>query len=489
MTGSALHRRWRAPLAGPALACASVLFTLTAIELTLWVVDYRYSPLAFLPPATRADARPLHMGLQSGLAGNDVTMFDPELLWVPRPGWRLSPGGPVEINAQRLRGAEAPGPKRPGDFVILALGDSNTAGPLDRPDHWPADLQHLPDLNRSDRSIRVLNAGVYGYTSFQGLRRLRQLLRCEPDLVFVSFGANDGHTVRVADDEYASRTRWLQRLAWFRFAPPLAQRLWDLKDRRHDRAGNTLRVDPLAYRRNLAEIVDLARTQRAAVVLLTRPYLTRRASPTDWMFYAPRYRALTCEVAREKGVPCLDVYAAFDGRAELFADSSHFNRAGFQEMAEYLLAHLARTGVVTPEHLRAPSVDLGAAPDNWPEIRAGWWPAEPWGTSALRGRWTSGNACVELERGGAEGSLGVDFTFHNPSNETELRVVANGTVVGSLRGANGRHRLRADLRAVPGRSLSVCLAVEPTFVPKEREPPSEDARTLGAFVHSLALEP
>jgi len=485
----ALTRFGRRRLAGPLLALATILLSLGAIEIALRVIGYRYTPLAFLPPPTRGDARLYHMGSGPG-AADQTTMFDAELLWAPRPGWRLTPGSPIEINAQGLRGAGAPEPKAASDFVILALGDSNTAGPLDLPDHWPDDLQHLVDLNRSDRHVRVLNGGVYGYTSFQGLRRLRHLLRYEPDLVFVSFGANEGHTVRVPDEEYAARMGFLRRLDGLRLLPPLAQLVFDLADRVGGDRAPALRVAPEAHRRHLEGMVDLARRHRAEVVLLTRPYLDRRpTSDADWMFNAPRYRVLTREVARERGVACLDVYAAFAGRAELFTDESHFNRAGYQRMAELLLAHLARMNVVTSDRRRASALDLGNAPDSWPEIGAGWWPPEPWGTSALRGRWTGGHACVELERGGAEGGLGVDLTFHNPSNETELRVAANGTVVGSLRGANGRHRLRADLRAVPGRSLSVCLAVEPTFVPKEREPPSEDARTLGAFVHSLALEP
>jgi len=85
--------------------------------------------------------------------------------------------------------------------------------------------------------------------------------------------------------------------------------------------------------------------------------------------------------------------------------------------------------------------------------------------------------------------LQVDLTLHNPSNETLLRVETNGIPVASLRGGNGRHLLRADLSAISGRSLSVCLVTERTFVPKEQEPPSQDARSLGVFVHKIAIEP
>lgn len=38
----------------------------------------------------------------------------------------------------------------------------------------------------------MLNAGVAGYSSYQGLLRFKQeVARYEPDLIFVSFGFND----------------------------------------------------------------------------------------------------------------------------------------------------------------------------------------------------------------------------------------------------------------------------------------------------------
>ena len=56
---------------------------------------------------------------------------------------------------------------------------------------------HRDDLGPGPGRFRVANAGVYGYSSFQGLRRFHELLRYHPDVVTWSFGANDAQTLRA----------------------------------------------------------------------------------------------------------------------------------------------------------------------------------------------------------------------------------------------------------------------------------------------------
>jgi acyl-CoA thioesterase-1 len=75
--------------------------------------------------------------------------------------------------------------------VIAALGDSLTAGlGVDPDDNYPAKLQAR--LNAEGYRYRVVNAGVSGDTSSQGLNRLDAVLEMEPDIVIVALGANDG---------------------------------------------------------------------------------------------------------------------------------------------------------------------------------------------------------------------------------------------------------------------------------------------------------
>jgi len=97
---------------------------------------------------------------------------------------------PEEIPA----GAEATSPAqtqaddRP---IIVALGDSLTAGlGVEEKGKYPSQLQRL--IDSSGHRYRVVNAGVSGDTTAQGLERLGSILFLHPLVVIVELGANDG---------------------------------------------------------------------------------------------------------------------------------------------------------------------------------------------------------------------------------------------------------------------------------------------------------
>jgi acyl-CoA thioesterase-1 len=75
--------------------------------------------------------------------------------------------------------------------LIIAFGDSLTAGRgVDPAQNYPSKLQ--AKIDASGYSYRVLNAGVSGETSAQGLSRVRALSKLHPAIVIVELGANDG---------------------------------------------------------------------------------------------------------------------------------------------------------------------------------------------------------------------------------------------------------------------------------------------------------
>jgi acyl-CoA thioesterase-1 len=82
-------------------------------------------------------------------------------------------------------GAAAPVP------IVVALGDSLTAGPGLRPEEtYPALLQER--LRSAGYRHRVVNAGVSGDTSADALRRLDAALVPDTAVLIVAVGANDG---------------------------------------------------------------------------------------------------------------------------------------------------------------------------------------------------------------------------------------------------------------------------------------------------------
>jgi acyl-CoA thioesterase I len=75
--------------------------------------------------------------------------------------------------------------------VIVAFGDSLTAGYGVCPEqNYPAKLQKK--IIRNGYQYRVVNAGINGETSSQGLNRLRSICDLHPAIVILEFGANDG---------------------------------------------------------------------------------------------------------------------------------------------------------------------------------------------------------------------------------------------------------------------------------------------------------
>jgi lysophospholipase L1-like esterase len=100
----------------------------------------------------------------------------------------------MQTNSQQIRGREQIGMKPPGVFRILCLGDSITMGlEVDDQYTYPSQLQALLSRKLNGRpQVEVINAGVWGYSSRQGLAYLdRRLLQYQPDLVILEFGIND----------------------------------------------------------------------------------------------------------------------------------------------------------------------------------------------------------------------------------------------------------------------------------------------------------
>lgn len=178
--------------------------------------------------------------------------------------------------------------------LVLALGDSLYAGyGLTSSQSFPAALQRA--LTSRGIDADVVNAGVSGNTTGDGLRRFRPALdrlTRKPDLVVIGLGANDA----------------------FRG------------------------VSPEQTRRNLETmIVDLKR-ERIPVML------TGITAPRGWQHpYFARYEAIYPELAARHGIALESSFleGVMTRRDLLLADGVHPNAAGVAMMAERVAPQIA----------------------------------------------------------------------------------------------------------------------------------------------------
>jgi lysophospholipase L1-like esterase len=299
--------------------------TLALLEGALVVTGFSGTPVD-IQIGRQGDARTLHVFEDQNFEP------DPELIWKPRTSHSV-------FNRQGFRGPELPHEKPPGSLRIFTVGDSNTlgwAGP-DGP-NWPEDLSRLIARERS--GVTVVNAGVWGYASYQGLRRFTQTLEFTPDIVLVSFGSNDAHWVVQSDKDYDARTlrngAFGRAIQGFR----LGELLLSALDRGSRSGSLGPRVSLDDYRANLEQMIARGRARNAQVVLLTRPHTGGIDNPFWWKNRAADYNTATVEVAARHRVTLVDVYSFFKNRDALFADESHFTAEGHQLAAAVILDHI-----------------------------------------------------------------------------------------------------------------------------------------------------
>jgi lysophospholipase L1-like esterase len=281
-------------------------------EVLLRLFGYTYTPLRIQSIQTSNEWRYFHA------FRDEHFEYDPFLIWRPRKG--IAP-----FNSLGYRGREINPQKAPGEVRILAVGDSNTLGWLGAGDfNWPAHLDER--LAAKNHRVVVMNAGVYGYTSFQGLRRLEQSLALQPDLVLVSFGWNDALNATMSDADFVSKPIRAQHVDEILVRSRVGQLLLATYDR-FGSGRQTLvpRVNLQGYRDNLREMILVSRGRGIQLVILTRPFIDGSGDQT--------YNQSVLELAKEAGVHVIDVNTYFLDKPELFTDDSHFTEAGHRLMA------------------------------------------------------------------------------------------------------------------------------------------------------------
>jgi lysophospholipase L1-like esterase len=218
---------------------------------------------------------------------------------------------------------------------------------------------------KSERPCEVINAGVIGYTSLQGLRRLEtDVSRWSPDVITVYFGWNDHWLARGYRDSQqrppqaavVSAAELLDHLRTYQLVSLAGAKL------RTAQSAGAHRVELDEYADNLRQIVRAGRKLNAEVWLITAPhaldggiptYLTATREvddPAGLIAMHGAYNDAVRQVAAELDAPLLDLDRELAGRpdkAALFdADHIHLSSAGKDLLAERLLQMASARGFV-----------------------------------------------------------------------------------------------------------------------------------------------
>jgi acyl-CoA thioesterase-1 len=208
--------------------------------------------------------------------------------------------------------ADAPAPLK-----IVCLGDSVTKGV--RPGVNPDDtfcVQLERDLKAAGRNATVINAGIGGHKTSDGLARFdRDVLAHQPTHVVIMFGINDS---------------WV------------------------DAGKTTSRLSTADYTGNLRKMVARLQERKITPVLMTPNPVAAPRYPPERNRTLKAYVEAVRSLARQEQVPLLDVYARFAELAlegtdinTLFTDGMHPNPQGHTVLAKLLLQEFHHSGVGT----------------------------------------------------------------------------------------------------------------------------------------------
>ncbi len=288
--------------------------------------------------------------------------------------------------------------KPPGVFRVLSLGDSCTYGIIATqvfeyiPEPYPQRLERLVAERAGAGRLEVLNAGVAGYNSFQGVMLLRTKLRgLEPDLITVRYGWNDHFMSAMDSGTYAYREPDNELVLAFQdlmlhtalygffrrlhFEVQALRARGDPQRRAEPPTQWTPGVPRETYKHNLRRIVHLGHAQGARVWLLTSPHAfvidANRGRHDDFPMSAKQllelnalpsferlveihddYNQAVREVGAELDVLVVDMDAVYRAHAGeplfLATDVPHPSARGHALEAETLYQRLVAEGLVRP---------------------------------------------------------------------------------------------------------------------------------------------
>lgn len=293
--------------------------------------------------------------------------FNPIIGWQNQAGYQHDELD-LAINAHNFRGPAISENPAAGVTRVVCIGDSRTFGvwlhamKTRTNNAYPIYLQEL--IDDAGMRVEVINAGVIGYTSSQGLRQLvTRIINLQPDVIVASFGINDAAAswnpaLRSAEPRSILAREALYAFAEFRI---LQLGMWAY----HRLPGmfpEPMTVpwnDPSEYRRHMQRIAEVGKAAGARIMFLDQglrnisfadrnPAMRAREQNAleilgfdnlaDLHETYDVYQAIALEVANEEDIAVVHGaadFALYEGEP-LFGkfDLVHVNKVGGQRLAQ-----------------------------------------------------------------------------------------------------------------------------------------------------------
>ena len=294
----------------------------------------------------------------------EVFQKDRDLFWRMRPSQEIKSrffnDKNIRINSLGLRGEEI-SPDKTGKRIV-AIGNSCTFG-------WGSSVQTIFATqlgHRLGQNWESINAGVPGYTSFQGKKFLSSdIVSLQPDILLVMFGWNDhwaaASQIADKDQQFPSQmvidlqnrlsklhTYRLLKKAWLNTIDPNPDSTFDREQTVH-------RVGLNDFQINLDEICRIAKCNNMIPVLLTSPipslekYYPRGVTSIIHRVHE-RYNDITRAVALKNNVLLIDLDLEFNSAEHLWDDPAndpiHFNSRGHALATLTITRQLKQAGIV-----------------------------------------------------------------------------------------------------------------------------------------------
>lgn len=181
----------------------------------------------------------------------------------------------IAINSSGFRhNGDTPLEKPDNTFRIFTLGDSITFGwGVEIEDSFAGQLEKLLNESSSEIKYQVINAGIIGFTSYQGVRLLRhKLLAYDPDVIVVAYGgtnyvladSSDKDSLLTGSPVLTKITNIGRRLFIYRGIREILLRM-----NKVEKKNKTRRVSSEDFRNDLRELIEISEKNNVGVVLMT----------------------------------------------------------------------------------------------------------------------------------------------------------------------------------------------------------------------------